>query len=142
MEVLIFKRKTKSELSNRLMKVDMDAQTALKELYRYFLGEDFVVMDIGSVDQVNYMIVFWIERLYKSKKDRKLFRRRESESETYERLDKVAGNKKTSIDAQTALYELLYYFIGNVMFVETETQEEINYNIVYIIERMYKGKRK
>ena len=138
----LFKRKVETELSNRLMKVDMDAQTALKELYRYFLGEDFVVMDIGSVDQVNYMIVFWIERLYKSKKDKKLFKRRESESETYERLDKVAGNKKASMDAQTALYELLYYFIGNVMFVETETQEEINYNIVYIIERMYKGKRK
>lgn len=138
----LFKRKVETILSNRLMKVDMDAQTALKELYRYFLGEDFVVMDTGSAEQVNYMTVFWIERLYESKKDKKLFMRRESESETYERLDKVARNKKTSMDAQTALYELLYYFIGNVMFVEIETQEELNYNIVYIIEKMYKGKRK
>ena len=140
-EVLIFKRKVETELSNRLMKVDMDAQIALEELYKYFLGEGFIVIDVGSIDQINYMIVFWIERLYKSKKDRNLFKRKESESETYERLDKVAGNKKTSMDAQTALYELLYYFIGNVMFVETETQEEINYNIVYIIEKMYKGKK-
>lgn len=141
----MFRRKeTDEQIRERLDKISpakMDAQTALNELYRYFLGKGFIVIDVGSIDQINYMTVFWIERLYKGKKDKKLFKKRETESETYERLDKVACNKKTSMDAQTALDELFYYFIGNAMFL-TLSQEEINYDIVFIIESNYKGKRK
>lgn len=141
----MFKRKeTDDQIRERLDKISpskMDAQTALDELYRYFLGEGFIVIDVGSIDQANYMTVFWIERMYKGKKDKKLFKKRETERETYERLDKVARNIKTSMDAQTALDELFYYFIGNAMFL-TLSQEEINYNIVKIIESNYKGKRK
>ena len=141
----MFRRKeTNDQIRKRLDKISpstMDAQTALDELYRYFLGKGFIVIDVGSIDQANYMVVFYIERIYKGKKDKKLFKKRETERQTYERLDKVARNKKTSMDAQTALDELFYYFIGNAMFL-TSNQEEINYNMVYIIESNYKGKRK
>ena len=45
----------------------MDAQTALNELKRYFLGENWCVVDPISQDQINAQIVYEIELKHKLK---------------------------------------------------------------------------
>ena len=73
-----FKRKEsdeeiKSRVLNLARKVDpnisppMDAQVALSELSDHLLGEDWYVVDPLSIDQINTIIVYEIERKYKRK---------------------------------------------------------------------------
>lgn len=45
----------------------MDAQVALNELRRYFLGEDWYVVSPIGREQINTEIVYEIESKYKSK---------------------------------------------------------------------------
>lgn len=45
----------------------MDAQVALNELRRYFLGEDWYVVSPIGREQINTEIVYEIESTYKSK---------------------------------------------------------------------------
>lgn len=47
----------------------MDAQTALDELCRYFLGEDWISVNPISRNQINTEIVFEIESKYKRKRN-------------------------------------------------------------------------
>lgn len=50
----------------------MDAQTALNELCRHFLGDDFYIAMPESPAQVNTEIVYYIESLYRG--DSKAFK--------------------------------------------------------------------
>lgn len=50
----------------------MDAQTALNELCRHFLGDDFYIVMPESPTQVNTEIVYYIESLYRG--DSKAFK--------------------------------------------------------------------
>ena len=75
----IFNRKeTLKQTEKRLLKLTnikndpdvapyIEPQTALNELCRFFLGEDWYVVDPLSTKQVNFWIVYEIERKYKNK---------------------------------------------------------------------------
>lgn len=54
-----------------IMPPPMDAQVALNELCRYFLGEDWYTVNPVSQEQVNTEIVGAIETLYKGCKIKK-----------------------------------------------------------------------
>lgn len=75
------RKETNQEIYNRLLKLTniendpdvvpyMKAQTAVDELCRYFLGEDWYVVDPLNTEQVNVDIVYEIEcklKRYKAK---------------------------------------------------------------------------
>lgn len=72
------KKEKRNEVYDRIFKLTdgkdygifpapIDAQVALNELCRYFLGDDWVSMDPISVGQINTEIVCEIESRYKSK---------------------------------------------------------------------------
>lgn len=74
----MFNRETSQETMKRILKLtniknDPDvvpyirAQTALDELCRFFLGEDWYVVDPLNTEQVNVHIVYEIERKFKNK---------------------------------------------------------------------------
>lgn len=51
----------------------MDAQTAVNELCRYFLGDDFYIVTPENPTQVNSEIIYYIESLYRG--DLKAFKK-------------------------------------------------------------------
>ena len=74
------RRETETETKERLLKLTdhngvdetdiyyppaMDAQVALYELGNYLLGEGWYVVDPLSVEQINTIMVYEIERKYK-----------------------------------------------------------------------------
>ena len=72
------KKETYQEKANRILDLckdvdcgilspPMDAQVALNELCRYFLGENWCVVNSISQEQINTEIVYEIELNYKSK---------------------------------------------------------------------------
>lgn len=74
----MFNKETPQETMKRILKLTnikndpdvapyMKAQTALNELCRFFLGEDWYVVDPLSTEQVNVHIVYEIERKFKNK---------------------------------------------------------------------------
>ncbi len=74
----MFNRETLQETEKRLLKLTnikndpdvapyIEPQVALDELCRFFLGEDWYVTDPLSTKQVNYWIVYDIERKFKNK---------------------------------------------------------------------------
>ena len=74
----MFNRETPQETEKRLLKLTnikndpdvapyIEPQVALDELCRFFLGEDWYVTDPLSTKQVNYWIVYDIERKFKNK---------------------------------------------------------------------------
>ena len=74
----MFNRETPQETEKRLLKLTnikndpdvapyIEPQVALNELCRFFLGEDWYVTDPLSTKQVNYWIVYDIERKFKNK---------------------------------------------------------------------------
>lgn len=74
----MFNKETPQETMKRILKLtniknDPDvvpyirAQTALDELCRFFLGEDWYVVDPLSTEQVNVDIVYEIERMFPNK---------------------------------------------------------------------------
>ena len=78
------KKETYQEKANRILDLckdvdcgilspPMDAQVALNELCRYFLGENWCVVNSISQEQINTEIVYEIELNYKSKIRRKLW---------------------------------------------------------------------
>lgn len=79
------KKETYQEKANRILDLckdvdcgilspPMDAQVALNELCRYFLGENWCVVNSISQEQINTEIVYEIELNYKSKIRRKLWK--------------------------------------------------------------------
>lgn len=71
----MFNRETSQETMKRILKLTnikndpdvvpyMKAQTAVNELCRFFLGEDWYVVDPLSTEQVNVDIVYEIERMF------------------------------------------------------------------------------
>ena len=79
------KKETYQEKANRILDLckdvdcgilspPMDAQVALNELCRYFLGENWCVVNSISQEQINTEIVYEIELNYKSKVRRKLWK--------------------------------------------------------------------
>lgn len=73
--------------------------------------------------------------------------RKETEKETVHRLLKLTDGKDYGIfappmDAQVALIELCHHFLGEDWYsVNLVSQEQINTEIVYEIERRYKVRR-
>ena len=78
MKIKFKKKETDKEIADRLFNLtdkkdyglcspSMDAQTALNELSRYFLGEDWYSALSQTTEQVNTEIVYEIEKTYKSK---------------------------------------------------------------------------
>lgn len=74
---LFKRRETEGEVLSRLNKLStveddcipsIDAQTALNELCRFFLGEDWYVVTPMNTQQVNHEIVYEIETRYKGKR--------------------------------------------------------------------------
>lgn len=74
----MFNRETPQETEKRLLKLTnikndpdvapyIEPQVALNELCRFFLSEDWYVTDPLSTKQVNYWIVYDIERKFKNK---------------------------------------------------------------------------
>lgn len=74
----MFDKETPQETEKRLLKLTnikndpdvapyIEPQVALDELCRFFLGEDWYVTDPLSTKQVNYWIVYDIERKFKNK---------------------------------------------------------------------------
>jgi len=74
----MFNKETPQETEKRLLKLTnikndpdvapyIEPQVALNELCRFFLGEDWYVTDPLSTKQVNYWIVYDIERKFKNK---------------------------------------------------------------------------
>lgn len=74
----MFNRETSQETMKRILKLTnikndpdvipyMKAQTAVNELCRFFLGEDWYVVDPLSTQQVNVNIVYEIERMFPNK---------------------------------------------------------------------------
>lgn len=74
----MFNRETSQETMKRILKLTnikngpdvipyMKAQTAVNELCRFFLGEDWYVVDPLSTEQVNVNIVYEIERMFPNK---------------------------------------------------------------------------
>lgn len=74
----MFNRETSQETMKRILKLTnikndpdvipyMKAQTAVNELCRFFLGEDWYVVDPLSAEQVNVNIVYEIERMFPNK---------------------------------------------------------------------------
>lgn len=74
----MFNRETSQETMKRILKLTnikndpdvapyIEPQVALNELCRFFLGEDWYVTDPLSTKQVNYWIVYDIERKFKNK---------------------------------------------------------------------------
>lgn len=74
----MFDKETPQETEKRLLKLTnikndpnvapyIEPQVALNELCRFFLGEDWYVTDPLSTKQVNYWIVYDIERKFKNK---------------------------------------------------------------------------
>lgn len=74
----MFNRETSQETIKRILKLTnikndpdvipyMKAQTAVNELCRFFLGEDWYVVDPLSTEQVNVNIVYEIERMFPNK---------------------------------------------------------------------------
>lgn len=74
----MFNRETSQETMKRILKLTnikndpdvvpyMKAQTAVNELCRFFLGEDWYVVDPLSTEQVNVDIVYEIERMFPNK---------------------------------------------------------------------------
>lgn len=74
----MFNRETSQETMKRILKLTnikndpdvipyMKAQTAVNELCRFFLGEDWYVIDPLSTEQVNVNIVYEIERMFPNK---------------------------------------------------------------------------
>ena len=74
----MFNKETPQETEKRLLKLTnikndpdvapyIEPQVALDELCRFFLGEDWYVTDPLSTKQVNYWIVYDIERKFKNK---------------------------------------------------------------------------
>lgn len=72
-------RESREEISKRIYELTdkkdygifppaMDAQVALNELCRYFLGEDWLSVNPVSQEQINTEIVFEIESKYGRKK--------------------------------------------------------------------------
>lgn len=70
------RRETDAEIQERLLKLckkgdyglctpPMDAQVAVNELCRYFLGDDWYSVMSMHPEQVNTEIVYEIERIYK-----------------------------------------------------------------------------
>lgn len=51
--------------SHSLCSSCMDAQTAISELCRYFLGDDFYIAMPEDPTQVNTEIIYYIESLYR-----------------------------------------------------------------------------
>lgn len=73
--------------------------------------------------------------------------RKETEKETIHRLLKLTNGKDYGIfappmDAQVALIELCHHFLGEDWYsVNPVSQEQINTEIVFEIERKYKVRR-
>lgn len=78
---LFKRRETNEELVARILDLTepgdygifsppMDAQVALNELCRYFLGDDWYSVGNITTSQVNTEIVYEIERQYKGKKQK------------------------------------------------------------------------
>lgn len=74
----MFNKETSQETVKRILKLTnikndpdvipyMKAQTAVNELCRFFLGEDWYVVDPLSTEQVNVNIVYEIERMFPNK---------------------------------------------------------------------------
>lgn len=74
----MFNRETSQETMKRILKLTnikndpdvvpyMKAQTAVNELCRFFLGEDWYVVDPLRTEQVNVNIVYEIERMFPNK---------------------------------------------------------------------------
>ena len=74
----MFNKETPQETMKRILKLTnikndpdvipyMKAQTAVNELCRFFLGEDWYVVDPLSTEQVNVNIVYEIERMFPNK---------------------------------------------------------------------------
>ena len=74
----MFNKETSLETMKRILKLTnikndpdvipyMKAQTAVNELCRFFLGEDWYVVDPLSTEQVNVNIVYEIERMFPNK---------------------------------------------------------------------------
>lgn len=74
----MFNKETPQETEKRILKLTnikndpnvapyIEPQVALNELCRFFLGEDWYVTDPLSTKQVNYWIVYDIERKFKNK---------------------------------------------------------------------------
>lgn len=73
--------------------------------------------------------------------------RKETPKETMHRILKLTNGKDYGIfappmDAQTALNELCHHFLGEDWYsVNPVSQEQVNTEIVYAIERRYKVRR-
>lgn len=74
----MFNKETSQETMKRILKLTnikndpdvipyMKAQTAVNELCRFFLGEDWYVVDPLRTEQVNVNIVYEIERMFPNK---------------------------------------------------------------------------
>lgn len=74
----MFNKETSQETIKRILKLTnikndpdvipyMKAQTAVNELCRFFLGEDWYVVVPLSTEQVNVNIVYEIERMFPNK---------------------------------------------------------------------------
>lgn len=74
----MFNKETSQETMKRILKLTnikndpdvipyMKAQTAVNELCRFFLGEDWYVVDPLNAEQVNVNIVYEIERMFPNK---------------------------------------------------------------------------
>ena len=72
---------------------------------------------------------------------------KETDKERYKRLYKLTDMKDyglcpPAMKAQVALNELCKYFLGEDWYAVCGSQEQINTEIVFEIERKYKGVRK
>ncbi len=76
--MILARKETKKEISDRIFKLTdqkdyglcnppMNAQVALNELARHFLGEDWYSSACGNAEQINTEIVYKIELLHPGK---------------------------------------------------------------------------
>lgn len=102
--------------------VTMDAQTALNELIRFFLGKDWG-SNQKSIEELNAIAVYEIEtRFYYCKKDN----------------DKKTIKSTLTMTAQDAVNELCHFFLGKGWYVvDPMSSQQVNPIIVIEIEEMY-----
>lgn len=123
----------------------MDAQVAVDELCRYFLGADwYTCSGVTGGKQLNTEIVAAIESKYRGAKIKhKWLRHKKFDSSHILGLCELVdcGILAPPMDAQIALHELCQYFLGDDWYNSSgdPRPEHVNTAIVCAIEKQYKG---
>ena len=125
----------------------MQAQDAVNELCNYFLGEDWYD-DSGAlnVEQVNTNIVAAIEQKYNGIKTGRFKRKKFDNQHIWDICDSEGWEGcliSPPMSAQTAIYELSDYFLGDNYYKQLNAaiQKERNFIIVNEIKKRYKRRR-